>query len=81
MLADAGQDSEPEGWQLGVDWAWRWGWLGGIGFTMSIFITNLAFTGQAELINATKIAVFLALLLAGTLGFFWLRVLGKSPSN
>ena len=57
------------------------GLLGGIGFTMSIFITNLAFTGQAELINASKIAIFLASLLAGTLGFVWLRLLGKSSSN
>jgi len=57
------------------------GLLGGIGFTMSIFITNLAFTGQAELINASKIAIFLASLLAGSLGFVWLRLVGKSPSN
>jgi NhaA family Na+:H+ antiporter len=57
------------------------GLLGGIGFTMSIFITNLAFTGEAELINASKIAIFLASLLAGTLGFFWLRLLGNSPRN
>jgi NhaA family Na+:H+ antiporter len=55
--------------------------LGGIGFTMSIFITNLAFTGEAELINASKIAIFLASLLAGTLGFVWLRLLGNSPRN
>jgi NhaA family Na+:H+ antiporter len=48
---------------------------------MSIFITNLAFTGEAELINASKIAIFLASLLAGTLGFFWLRLLGNSPRN
>jgi NhaA family Na+:H+ antiporter len=57
------------------------GLLGGIGFTMSIFITNLAFTGEAELINASKIAIFLASLLAGTLGFVWLRLLGNSPRN
>ena len=28
MLAASGPGSELEGWQLGVDWAWRWGGLG-----------------------------------------------------
>jgi NhaA family Na+:H+ antiporter len=53
------------------------GLLGGIGFTMSIFITNLAFTGNAALITASKIAILLASLSAGTIGFFWLRLLDK----
>jgi NhaA family Na+:H+ antiporter len=48
------------------------GLLGGIGFTMSIFITNLAFAGQAELINASKMAILLASLVAGVSGFLWL---------
>ena len=50
------------------------GLLGGIGFTMSIFITNLAFAGNPELINGAKIAILLASLVAGTLGFGWLRL-------
>ena len=49
------------------------GLLGGIGFTMSIFITNLAFAGTPELINASKLAVLIASLVAGLLGYFWLR--------
>ena len=53
--------------------------LGGIGFTMSIFITNLAFTGQADTINASKMAILLSSLVAGTLGFWWLRSLGGAP--
>ena len=36
------------------------GLLGGIGFTMSIFIANLAFPGQPELVNASKVAILLA---------------------
>jgi NhaA family Na+:H+ antiporter len=48
------------------------GLLGGIGFTMSIFITNLAFTGQVELINSSKISILLASLMAGCLGYCWL---------
>ncbi|MEE9330924.1 MAG: Na+/H+ antiporter NhaA [Methylophilaceae bacterium] len=49
------------------------GLLGGIGFTMSIFITNLAFIGEAEVINASKMAILLASFTSGLLGFIWLR--------
>ena len=53
------------------------GLLGGIGFTMSIFITNLAFADNVDVIAASKIAVLFASLTAGTLGFLWLRFLAK----
>ena len=56
------------------------GMLGGIGFTMSIFITNLAFTGNAEEITASKIAVLLASLCAGIMGYLWLRFLTKKDN-
>jgi NhaA family Na+:H+ antiporter len=66
--------------RLPLDLAWRHvlgaGLLGGIGFTMSIFITNLAFTGQADVINASKMAILLASLTAGVIGFGWLKVMG-----
>lgn len=72
------------GWcRLPADLAWRHvagaGMLGGIGFTMSIFIANLAFAGQAEFINASKIAILLASSIAGVLGLFWLRAASTSP--
>jgi NhaA family Na+:H+ antiporter len=64
--------------RLPQDLGWRHivgaGILGGIGFTMSIFITNLAFSGQADLINESKIAVLLASICAGGAGFLWLRM-------
>jgi NhaA family Na+:H+ antiporter len=67
--------------RLPLDLRWRHifgaGLLGGIGFTMSIFITNLAFTGQADVINASKMAILLASLMAGIIGFAWLKVFGK----
>lgn len=44
------------------------GFLGGIGFTMSIFITLLAFSNP-EVVQSTKISVLLSSLLAGTVGF------------
>ena len=49
------------------------GIIGGIGFTMSIFIANLAFVGNAEAINASKMATLLASLIAGIVGFLWLN--------
>jgi NhaA family Na+:H+ antiporter len=56
------------------------GIVGGIGFTMSIFITNLAFAGAPDVINASKMAILLASLTAGVLGFLWLKLLGVSNS-
>jgi NhaA family Na+:H+ antiporter len=56
------------------------GILGGIGFTMSIFITNLAFTADHEIVNASKMAILLASLAAGTLGFVWLRFFVRPTS-
>ncbi len=48
------------------------GLLGGIGFTMSIFITLLAFRDEAT-IEASKIAILLASTLAALLGFLFLK--------
>lgn len=53
------------------------GMLGGIGFTMAIFITNLAFSDDLVSINTSKIAIFCASLIAGILGFAWLRMCAK----
>ena len=49
------------------------GFLGGIGFTMSIFITLLAFD-NADIINNSKIAIILASIIAGTIGFIFLKL-------
>lgn len=54
------------------------GVLGGIGFTMSIFITNLAFAGDPAVANASKLAILTASLAAGTVGFVWLRLAGPA---
>lgn len=53
------------------------GLLGGIGFTMSIFITLLAFDNP-ELITQTKIAILIASLVAGTFGYILLRMTLKA---
>ena len=69
--------------RLPTDMSWRHvlgvGLLGGIGFTMSIFITNLAFPDQADTINASKMAILMASMAAGLLGYLWLRICATAP--
>jgi NhaA family Na+:H+ antiporter len=62
--------------RLPSDLGWRHvagaGMLGGIGFTMSIFIAHLAFAGQPAMIDASKLAILAASTLAGLVGYAWL---------
>lgn len=53
------------------------GFLAGIGFTMSIFITELAFHND-ELITVSKVSILFASLIAGVVGYIILRVGKKS---
>lgn len=55
------------------------GLLAGIGFTVALFITQLAFTDQA-LVDQGKIGILSASLLAGILGYLFLR-LGPSVED
>jgi NhaA family Na+:H+ antiporter len=48
-------------------------WLGGIGFTMSLFIAGLAFGPDEGMLTAAKLATFLASVLAGAVGWLILR--------
>jgi NhaA family Na+:H+ antiporter len=63
---------------LPADMKWKHligaGMLGGIGFTMSIFITLLAFDDPA-IINSAGLMILLGSLLAGVFGLLWLRLL------
>jgi NhaA family Na+:H+ antiporter len=54
------------------------GWLGGIGFTMSLFIAGLAFAAPAQL-DAAKLGILAASALAGITGWLILRGTGRSP--
>ena len=56
------------------------GILGGIGFTMSIFITLLAFDND-EIINNSKLMILLASLIAGIIGYLYLRIVSPRPSQ
>ncbi|MDD4977233.1 MAG: Na+/H+ antiporter NhaA [Gallionella sp.] len=51
--------------------------LAGIGFTMSIFISELGFATQPEYLLMAKTGVLAASLLAGLVGFAWLWWLGR----
>jgi NhaA family Na+:H+ antiporter len=48
------------------------GWLGGIGFTMSLFITNLAFD-ESSLLTVSKVGILTASLIAGAVGWTLFR--------
>ena len=53
------------------------GFLGGIGFTMSIFVTLLAFE-DITIINHAKIIILLSSLIAGVIGFVSLKLILKT---
>jgi Na+:H+ antiporter, NhaA family len=65
----------------GVTWRLLHGmaWLGGIGFTMSLFIAGLAFPGAPALLTAAKIGVLAASLAAGICG--WLLLWRAAPGK
>ncbi|MFT4655175.1 MAG: NhaA family Na+:H+ antiporter, partial [Patiriisocius sp.] len=54
------------------------GFLAGVGFTMSLFISVLAFEGQAELIEQAKLGILLGSLIAGILGVLILLFSSKN---
>lgn len=56
------------------------GMLGGIGFTMSIFITLLAFS-DVHHINESKLMIMLASLVSGIIGFTWLNFILKKERD
>ncbi len=53
------------------------GLLGGIGFTMSIFISELGFKGQEETLIMAKTGVLFASLVAGVGGCLWLLLVAR----
>jgi Na+:H+ antiporter, NhaA family len=67
--------------QLPEDLNWKKiigvGFLGGIGFTMSIFVTLLAFEDK-QIITNSKFMILIGSLISGLIGFIWLK---KSISN
>ncbi|WP_276366576.1 Na+/H+ antiporter NhaA [Chryseolinea sp. H1M3-3] len=54
------------------------GFLAGVGFTMSLFITTLAFD-DSQLITDAKIGIFLASIISGSMGYFVLKKASATP--
>lgn len=63
--------------QLPTGVAWRHvigiGFIAGIGFTVSIFITELAFSDNESFINTAKMGIFIASAISALLGYVILR--------
>ena len=56
--------------------------LGGIGFTVSLFIANLSFGEYPDLLNQAKLGVLLGTVTSGILGFLVLqKVLPRNPAK
>lgn len=55
--------------------------MGGIGFTMSIFIAELGFAHQPQDLLMAKTGILLASLLAGVSGFLWLYFTSKKSEE
>lgn len=66
----SGLSELPEG--IGWRHVYGAGWLAGIGFTMSLFITDLAFS-EDSLVEAAKLGILGASLIAGVVGWMILR--------
>jgi Na+:H+ antiporter, NhaA family len=60
------------------------GMLGGIGFTMSIFIAVLSFSGEIGILSKAKFSILVASIISGLLGYVWLSIvskMGKTSEN
>jgi len=55
--------------------------LAGIGFTMSIFVAQLGFSENEELLLMAKTGILSASLLAGIAGFIWLYLVSDNKNN
>jgi NhaA family Na+:H+ antiporter len=77
LAVRAGITELPEG----VSWRHIYGagWLAGIGFTMALFVADLAFAdaGEGGLLTAAKVGILVASLIAGVGG--WLILRRSSP--
>jgi NhaA family Na+:H+ antiporter len=51
--------------------------LGGIGFTVALFLAGLSYPLGSELLNQAKLGVILGSLFSGIIGYFLLRLILK----
>ena len=64
----------------GVRWCHLLGaaWLGGIGFTMALFVSQLAFAGDQTLLEAAKLGILISSVIAISIGLVWLLLATKT---
>ncbi len=55
--------------------------LAGIGFTMSIFVAQLGFKDNQEMLLMAKTGILFASLFAGVVGYIWLFLVSKPPQD
>src|SRR4029453_2105696 len=69
LAVRSGLSELPEG--IGFRHVYGVGWLAGIGFTMSLFVADLAFgaAGEEDLLTEAKLGILLASLIAGVAGW------------
>ena len=67
----------------GASWAEIWGVsiLTGIGFTMSLFISELAFQGNRLFVEEAKIGILLGSIVSAVIGYIALRITTKHPEE
>ncbi|MBP1749324.1 MAG: Na+/H+ antiporter NhaA [Deltaproteobacteria bacterium] len=65
----------------GVQWRHILGvaWLGGIGFTMSLFVGQLAFAGRPSLFEEARLGIIIASLISAITGLAWLYLSARKP--
>ena len=67
----------------GLTWSHILGaaWLGGIGFTMSIFIGQLAFIGMPAQIDNAKLGILLGSFISAIIGTAWLYACSQKKQS
>jgi NhaA family Na+:H+ antiporter len=55
--------------------------LAGVGFTMAIFVANLAFADAASFVDSAKIGILIGSLISAVIGFIVLRIAPKKISK
>jgi NhaA family Na+:H+ antiporter len=78
LAVKSGVSELPEG--IGWRHVYGGGWLAGIGFTMSLFISDLAFSND-QLVEAAKLGILAASLIAGAMGWTILRTAASPPDD
>ncbi len=56
------------------------GMLAGIGFTMSIFVSEIAFAGMDKALDLAKISILLAAITSCLIAFITIKLLGSKKS-